>query len=336
MNDQTGNIKNPSWWLSLLGLLAALLFLGFFNLTKHHPYFSGINLFTEDPFDAVSSFGVILALGSALLGMLGSFRPHENPFTQEDLHQAVNRTGMVLLACLVSLEADFFAFIFHRQVWMPYPAGWWLLGLTVTFYLLCIACGTSLFYLFSGTVKFNWQPVDWGLAVLYLLNGVALAYFPDGWRETIAGAVGAILLGFYFLFFGLHFYGGILLKPLENGYSDVLDDLQAWYAWKKRIFKFAGGLFDRLEVAGRSKTMSGLGQALNPRRHAWRLLMVFGLVAGGGLLLVERLVEGPLKQGMVPVLLAIYLGFMLLEAGMAYALLNSRLGIFRNKDRRNP
>jgi hypothetical protein len=62
---------------AFITFMLAVLFYLFFQISKHNPALSHVNAFAEDPYDAVGSFGVQLAVFTALLSLVRAFRPYQ-------------------------------------------------------------------------------------------------------------------------------------------------------------------------------------------------------------------------------------------------------------------
>ncbi len=151
--------------LAWLVLLQALLFFFFFQFTKHYELVVHINPFANDPFDAVSSFGLQLSVLSALMAIVRLIRPYEAA-QQSTREAAVLRLDLVSLAAiLVSLGADLVALASRPASWISAPGGRLLLALTAGFGLLtallawgCLRFGRS-FSLFSN--GYAWEGPCW-------------------------------------------------------------------------------------------------------------------------------------------------------------------------------
>ncbi len=85
----------------------SILFYFFFDFCKHAPALGAANPFAEDPFDAVGSFGIQLALLSALLTLIRAFRPYPQKEAAPGQILLTLRAGtVVLLSVTVTLAAD--------------------------------------------------------------------------------------------------------------------------------------------------------------------------------------------------------------------------------------
>src|SRR5689334_71919 len=100
MNTKSETIKSVST------LLLAVLFLVFFQFTKQYPPVRDINVFNQDPYDAIGSFGTILTVASALVSGLFFQRTHLR--------------RLVVLASLATLCADTVALIRFRNEWVAH------------------------------------------------------------------------------------------------------------------------------------------------------------------------------------------------------------------------
>ncbi len=66
---------------TVITCLLTLLFRIFFDVSKHNPALAKVNIFLEEPYDAVGSFGIQLAMLSALVSFLRILRPYPKGIT---------------------------------------------------------------------------------------------------------------------------------------------------------------------------------------------------------------------------------------------------------------
>lgn len=97
--------------------ILAALFYGSFMLAKHDPALRDVIPFGEDPYDAVGSFGVIVAILIALLSLVRAFRPlREAPSAAQRVY-LVRSQQAVVLAVFITLTADAVAMARHASMW---------------------------------------------------------------------------------------------------------------------------------------------------------------------------------------------------------------------------
>jgi hypothetical protein len=70
---------------TLAAFVLVVLFWIFFNASKHISALAQVNVFNEDPYDAVGSFGIQLAILAAVLSFVRILRPYPKGITPENL-----------------------------------------------------------------------------------------------------------------------------------------------------------------------------------------------------------------------------------------------------------
>lgn len=315
-----------------LTFLLAVLFYLFFQISKHNLALSQVNAFAEDPFDAVGSFGVLLALFTALLSLVRAFRPYQRDGVL-DGQKALLVRGEVLtcLSVAVTLIADIVAMIRYPSVWVGFTAGYVLAALVGGLALLAVLVG----WLVSGSrgrsVVLS-GPGAWVRAVgVSLVGGVVLALYPDSWRQSIPGALFTVVVGMLCLFASVWALGAAISPATEEQYEDSIDDLASVYRWFKGHMGRLVVICNLLEKVQELPIVRPMLDWLNPRKHPWNLSILLGLCIGGGLALGEALGEGVSHQmGRFAIVVAIFVSFGCLGVLLGYLLLAKPLGIFRH------
>lgn len=100
----------------VLGLAA--LFYWSFMFAKHDPALRNVSPFSDDPYDAVGSFGVIVGMLIALLSFLGAFRPYREAPSMAQRVYLVRSQEAVVLAVFITLAADAVAMARHPSMWI--------------------------------------------------------------------------------------------------------------------------------------------------------------------------------------------------------------------------
>jgi hypothetical protein len=167
--------------------LLALLFLMFFNVTKHYPALVDINPFIEDPYDAVGSFGIQLAMLSALVSFVRIFRPYPQGITSRNLLLILHGDAVSLVSVAVTLTADIIAMFRHLPEWISSFTGWLLVVFISGLMVLTVLAGGMVFRtgqslsLLSGSRS-------WSKAITICLVGlIVLTFYPEAWRQSVPG-----------------------------------------------------------------------------------------------------------------------------------------------------
>ena len=107
----------------------ALLFYGFFDASKHVRSFAQNNPFAADPYDAIGSFAVQVALFLGLLSMLRAFRPcTEDALVSGRLRLIATSRMLSAIATGLTMLADATAVIRQANALHSDWPGWFLLG----------------------------------------------------------------------------------------------------------------------------------------------------------------------------------------------------------------
>lgn len=310
----------------------AVLFMGFFQNSKHMVLFASVNPFAEDPYDAVGSFGVQLALLTALLALLRAFRPAESgQVSGSQLQLFLRAASLCCVSIAVTLGADMIALFRHLPMWINQPAGILLAAWTAAIAVLIVFVGWFL-HRFLSMPRLGAGRHHWFRAISFSLVGIViLALYPEGWRVSLPGALFTIFVGIVFLF-GLTWVLTQALFPNPVPLvEDCIDDFVAIYMWLKDNVEALRWCFDLLDKVQRWSVVRAVARWLNPRTHIWNLPLVLGCLIGIGLLLAELLAgQGGLPQIRQLVLVgSIYLGVECTGVLLGYALLANALGLFR-------
>jgi hypothetical protein len=298
--------------------LLGLAFLLHFQLAKHWKPWSTVNPFSEDPYDAVGSFAVQLVLFMMLVSLVRAFRPSsdEAPPVASFTRGALMASAAVGFTCL----ADLVAMARHLPVWLGRPHGIQLFAGTALLLLWSVSAA-AWFVLSSPTSKSPRNPDRRKLAIPAAAL-VALAFYPENFRNSILGAILTALCGTLLLFVAVWSVGTALLPASQESRTDLVDDVSALLSpWLRRVLGRSG-----TRSPGRSRPSAWF----NPRRFGWALEILTGLACGALLVAQELAQPGPSPHGSRRILVvAVYL--FLESAGVltGYALLAEPLGLIR-------
>lgn len=174
--------------VSALILLTAVLFYLFFQINKGGP-FREINPFAVDPFDAVGSIAIQVALLISLLTYARVLRWRDDPSQKTKARLILHGNLLVLAAIFITLFTDLIAVIVS-----PMPASYWVTFLRIELgfmIILSLDCGLALWVAFrhlpTASPPSNLTPADaiddlWSLVRVPLLKAANI--FPAwlvGW-----------------------------------------------------------------------------------------------------------------------------------------------------------
>ncbi len=107
-----------------LTFVLAVLFYLFWQISKQQPALSHVNVFAEDPYDAVGSFSTQLAVFTASLSVVRAFRPYQpNRALDSQKVHLVRAEHITCLSVAITLVTDSVAMLRYPSVWVGFPAG---------------------------------------------------------------------------------------------------------------------------------------------------------------------------------------------------------------------
>lgn len=329
MNELTPYFRQVKFATLTICLLTSL-FLIFFNVSKHYPALVEVNPFIEDPYDAVGSFGIQLAVLSALVSFVRILRPYPQGITSRNLLLILHGDAVSLVSVAVTLTADIIAMFRYLPEWISSFAGWLLvvfigglMGLTVLAGGMVFRMGQSL-NLLSGSRS-------WSKAITICLGGlIVLTFYPEAWRQTVPGGIFTALVGMVFLFVFSSVIVKLVFPPVGGQYEDFLDDLFALYQWLKAQANFAGFLFGGMEKLVHISSTRALINWLDPRKHVWNSVILAALGMGIALVMVEAIGEGAPNHSVMLMVLTVFIGIEGAGVLLGYVLFKQFLGIFRS------
>src|SRR5271163_345354 len=96
----------------------AVAFYLFFETCKHNPVLAKVSPFTEDPYDAVGSFGFQFVLFLAILSLVRAFRPYPAGFPSQGQAGFLARGLMMgTLGIALTCIGDAVALARHHDTW---------------------------------------------------------------------------------------------------------------------------------------------------------------------------------------------------------------------------
>jgi hypothetical protein len=310
--------------------LPTALFLVFFNVSKHYPALVKVNVFIEDPYDAVGSFGIQLAVLSALVSFVRVLRPYPKGIASNNLVLILHGNTVSLLSIAVTLMADMIALFRYFPEWAISSAGWLLAACVGGLMTLTALAGWVVFRI-GQSLNLLSGCRAWSKTIAICLVGlVVLAFYPEGWRQAVPGGILAALVGMIFLFVLSSVTVKLIFPPTGGQYEDLLDDLFALYQWVKVHANFAGFLFGWIEKLASIPWVHALANWLNPRKHPWSSVVLVALGMGVALVAAEAIGEGMPSRSVVLTVLTVFISIEGLGVLLGYFLFKRFLGIFRS------
>jgi hypothetical protein len=291
-----------------LVIAASLGFTAFFFAAKHRVGLARIAPFGEDPYDAVGSFGVQLAVAVAVISLLRSARHRDRAGIPAPQAALVLRGCITaLLAVFVTFQADAIALFRHPGLWTHSPIGSTLtLGLVVV--ALATLSGAALLGLayrrLAAPTRTSWAR---GAAAI-VLSTALLATYPETWRQAgFVGAVGTAFIGMALLFAEVWALTTAIAPPGASSSEDLLDDLGA--------------------ILGRGAAPPRAGTRWL-RAAPWRFAAIVAVAGGVGLAVSQAIGEGlPPGAGRAVLVLGVFTGLEAAGILLGYALFREPLAL---------
>jgi hypothetical protein len=271
-----------------LTLVLAVVFYLFWQICKQQPALAQVATFTEDPYDAVGSFGTQFAIFLALLSMIRAFRPYQ-PGKAGDGQQLLLARGAYLtcLSVAVTLGADIVAMLRYPSVWIGFPAGYMLAALVVGMALLTALVGWRIHYTDREYIVPSAHR-GWARAIsISLVGAIICALYPENWRQYVpSGGSGTVFILFtgvvgLVIFFASVWVWGMVISPsLETQGEDFIDDLAALYRWLKAHVGRLSALLVPVERMLGSPWLRPIVNWLNPRKNRWYGIALIGVLIG--------------------------------------------------------
>ncbi len=181
---------------SFLAICSAIVFLLFFQFTKHNPIIAVILPFSNDPYDAIGSLGVIIAGLLSLLSIIRVFC-RLNTDRQKIL---ISRTQFTVAAAIfVTLTVDSIAIVRHIPMWLGHSGAVELLVLMFGLFILSLVLSFMIRY---SIRNINLEAGSWKkVTILFILTIIILAFYPEFIIQSTIGEISTILVGVLILFF---------------------------------------------------------------------------------------------------------------------------------------
>jgi hypothetical protein len=313
-----------------LTMILAVVFYLFFQLCKQQPALAHVNAFADDPYDAVGSFGTQLAVLTALLSMVRAFRPY-HPGKALDSQQILLTRGAYItcLSVAVTLGADIIAMLSNLSEWIGFSAGYMLAAFVGGMALLTALVGWRIHH----TVSVSMVPASkhrWARAIgISLLSLIILAWYPVNLTQSLPGELLTVIVSVTLFFAAVRAWSMALSPSLETGGEDLIDDLASIYHWLKAHTGHFSVLLAHLENTLGSSFLRPILNWLNPRKHPWNGVLLFGLCIGVALALAEAMTEGGLGPHFL-LLITVFTGLEGAGVLLGYAFLAKPLRLFRH------
>ena len=181
---------------SIFAICLAVVFLLFFQFTKHNPILAVIIPFGNDPYDAVGSIGVIIA---GLLAVLAFIRTFCKVLVERRKIIIARTQFSVVAAIFVTLMVDSIAMIRHIPMWFGQPGALELLALMVGIFILAMLLSFTIRY---SVREIRLEKASWKkFLIISIIIIAVLAIYPEFIIRSIIGELFTLLVGILLLLF---------------------------------------------------------------------------------------------------------------------------------------
>lgn len=317
--------------ISLLVFFLSGVFIVFFFVSKQNPFFSNINPFAEDPYDAVGSFTIQLSFFASSLCLMRAFRSYDNCKSIANQNILLFR-GLIIsiVSVLITLFTDMIAIARYYSTWSNLFAGQ-LLALLI-FGMILLTLFTLWFVIRHSDKKFVMLSHSKKIiSVSFLIYVLIFVVYPSGWRQNIFGEICTVALALVLSFLLIWLIVNSLFPISPNTYfEDSMDDISAVVLWITKHIKISKFLFSPFLKLSNLSVFRLFINWLNPRLHRWNFAILIASLMAIYLTLVQTIGEG-IKPGSSNFMLIVVI-FLSFESGailFGYRLFADYLGIFR-------
>lgn len=270
-----------------LTFVLAMVFYLFWQICKQQPALAHVATFTEDPYDAVGSFGTQFAMFTALLSIVRAFRPYSPEAINRQQGLFVRGAYLTCLSVAVTLGADIVAMLRYPSVWIGLSAGYTLVALVGSMALLTALIGWCIHHIARESIA-PYAHHGWVRAIgISLVGAIICALYPENWNEGIpVGGLWTVFILFTAIIGMIIFVAAAwawdtaIAPPQETPAEDFIDDLAALYHWfKAHTGHFSVVLMPFEKVFG-SSFLRPIVNWLNPRKNRWYGIALIGIFIG--------------------------------------------------------
>lgn len=283
------NLKIGSFFVFVL----AILFYVFFMHAKHDPALSRVNAFTDDPYDAVGSFGIQAA---AILGILCLVRAFRSAGSGKQEWFLIRAQVAAILSVAVTLAADAIAMLRHLSLWIGHSAGYRLLALLAGMALLTAAIGiwvhrTAPTMEQSATASHRIRAV-----IVSFFAALVLLLYPEIFHH---GLIGVLLTAFT---------GTVIL-------------FVCMWAWTVALVPGPPNVSQPERTAARRTSMK--------RLYSWAIVILAGILIGLFFVAGEASEGSGIPHSRLALVVSAYLGLETTGIMVGYGFLGKLLGLFQ-------
>jgi hypothetical protein len=316
--------------------LLAVLFYAFFDLSKHVNSVAEVNPFAEDPYDAVGSFAVQLALFLAFLTGLRTFRPYPHAIPIAEYQVLIARGRLLGASAIVlTLAGDIVAMARHVALWMSSGAGVGLAATTILLLFLSAFEAWSSWPAATAPQHLRSRTASVAAVGSAIAAASLLVVYPEALRQSLAGELLTALAGMSVLFLPL----GVIARISAKGHIrspfprfDVVDDVVAVCEFIKTRSSRLSRLYFALDRIQHATWLRRVFAWVNPKRYRWRLCMVTGVLFGLALVAAELSSDSRPNYGKALLVVSVFVGLESIGLALGYGLLGAPLQIFRRNE----
>ena len=275
----------------VVAAFAGFFYWGFMT-AKHDPSLRDIVPFGEDPYDAVGSFAVIVAVLVAVLSLARAFRPYRSSGpSSAEVTYLLRSLATVALAALITVGSNAIAMVRHPSQWLGAGA---TVDLVVLQGVMLVVAAAILLRLGHGRTRATRQA--WTRAgIVGLVAASILVIYPEDWIRRTGTHLLSVVAGALLLFAPMRPLLSALV-PLEA--SAPKGEVDAPSGWRRRgwlrwsaaaVLGLSVGVFAFVGEMSEGGVPSVVKAAV--------VAAVFGGLGTAGLLIAYALIGKPLGLG---------------------------------------
>lgn len=320
---------------TIVVFLFSIIFIWFFFFTKHSYSLSKVNVFGDDPYDAVGSIGIQVSFFAASLSMIRVFMSYFYETLPISQIVMILRGNIVsLLSIGVTIITDLIALFRFLENWRNDTMGLVILGLVGIVLILAIALVYWVLTL-AKEIGSSFKLKNISIMTFWpLLGFLILAIYPVKLRDSIIGEIITAFTGMVIQITIVKSLSILMIPKQDLMFFDLIDVIDDLYVMIKKRLKFGIIFLESLEKGLNNSKVKVFIDWLNPRKHKWNLAIIIGIIIGITLIVVEGSGEHWLRiNKMAFLLFSIFFVGELIIVLSFYVLFGNYLGIIKTDKR---
>jgi hypothetical protein len=320
---------------TMFTFLLSIIFIWFFFFCKHNGLLSKVNVFDNDPYDAVGSIGIQVSFLAAILSLIRIVGSFINGTLKNSQKILILRNNLIsILSIEITMISNLISIFRFKDKWINNSTGIILVFFVISFLFFSILMHCWTLFIAKKISSENTHRNFSFFDLWPLLGFFILAIYPVYLRESITGAIYTAYLGMIIHVTMVRSFSLWMLPQTELKFIDMIDILSDLYSLTKNKIKLANYFFNKIEMLIRTLKLKSTINWLNPRKHRWNIIIIFGILVGVLFAFNEGIGENWIGYGNRAILLfSIFVGGELIIIFMFYLLFSNYLGLFHKESK---